>query len=235
MPATIQTRRPRWAKIKAAMPPRTISNPAAIGRSRNSTSAATASAEPLAENINLWPGPATRWIHSHSTRSAAISQNTANGQLPSQAAPTVMGARIIADTARSARLLIAGAAGAGGSETGCDALSRTGSGSGLGDEPAETAFALLVFADRRLERTAIEVRPVGRHEHELAVGRLPEQEIGQALLTARADDEIGIRQIGRVEEPREAVGVDVGRRQRAGGHLLGEPPGRAHDLLPRAV
>ena len=47
----------------------------------------------------------------------------------------------------------------------------------------------------RFERGAIEVRPIDRHEDQFAIGRLPEQEIGQALLAAGADDEIGIGQI----------------------------------------
>ena len=54
------------------MAPSTMSSAAATGRSRNSTIAATVRAEALAENISLWPGPATRWIHSHSTISARL-------------------------------------------------------------------------------------------------------------------------------------------------------------------
>src|ERR1022692_5193216 len=84
-----------------------------------------------------------------------------------------------------------------GPETG--SASTTGSGSGLRDQAAEPALALLVFADRRLERGAVEIGPIGRHEHQFAVSRLPEQEIRQPLLAAGADDEIGIGDIRRVK------------------------------------
>ena len=87
------------------------------------------------------------------------------------------------------------------------------SGSGLGDQAAETALALLVFADRGFERGAVEIRPIGRHEYQFAIGRLPQQEIRQPLLAAGADDQIGIGQIGRVEKTADRFGRDVGRRE----------------------
>ena len=51
------------------------------------------------------------------------------------------------------------------------------SGSGSRDEAAETAFTPAEFGDRLLERGAVEVRPIDRHEHEFAVCRLPQQKI----------------------------------------------------------
>src|ERR1017187_6474396 len=97
---------------------------------------------------------------------------------------------------RSTKLFVT--ADAGPPETG--SASATGSGSGLRDQAAEPALALLVFADRRFERGAVEIRPKCRHKHQFAIGRLPEQKVRQALLAAGADDEIGIGQIGRIEE-----------------------------------
>ena len=81
---------------------------------------------------------------------------------------------------------------------------RHGSRSGPRDQAAEPALAPAIFGDRALERRAVEIRPIDRHEHEFAVGRLPQQEIGQPLLAAGADDEIGIGQIRRVEIARRA-------------------------------
>src|SRR5262249_49788301 len=73
---------------------------------------------------------------------------------------------------------------------------RPRSGSGFDEETAEPALALAEFLDRLFERGAVEVRPVGRHEYELAVSRLPQQEVRQPLLAAGADDEIGVGNVG---------------------------------------
>ena len=109
------------------------------------------------------------------------------------------------------------------------------SGAGPRGKTAEPAFAAAIFGDRAFERGAVEVRPVGRHENELAIGRLPQQEIRQPLLAAGADDEIGIGQIRRVEEAGRALGGDRVERRASGRDLVGEPLRRARDLLPRAV
>src|ERR1044072_443131 len=57
---------------------------------------------------------------------------------------------------------------------------------------AETALAGTIDGDRLLEQLAAEVRPEGVEEHELRVGALPEQEVGDALLAAGAHEQIGI-------------------------------------------
>src|SRR3979411_1604962 len=74
-----------------------------------------------------------------------------------------------------------------------------GSGSGARDEPAEPALAALVFGNRVLECRAVEIRPIDRKKPELAVGGLPQQEIGKPLLAAGADDEVRVGQVGRIE------------------------------------
>src|SRR5664279_5750532 len=112
---------------------------------------------------------------------------------------------------RSTKLFVT--ADAGPPETG--SASSTGSGSGLRDQAAEPALALVVFADRRLERGAVEVRPIGRHEHQFAVGRLPEQEIRQPLFAAGANDEIGIWNIRCVETLTDGFHRDLGGREAA--------------------
>src|SRR5262249_2318593 len=66
------------------------------------------------------------------------------------------------------------------------------SGPGLRNEAAKTPLTLLVFSDRQFKRTSIEIRPIGRNEHQFTVCSLPKQEIGKALFAAGADDEIWI-------------------------------------------
>src|SRR5688500_7096745 len=67
---------------------------------------------------------------------------------------------------------------------------------------AEAPLARAVGSDRRVERRGVEVRPERFGEVELAVGELPEKEVADALLTAGADEKIGLgrvahREIGR--------------------------------------
>src|SRR5262245_12824586 len=64
---------------------------------------------------------------------------------------------------------------------------------------AEAALALLVGTDCAQEIDLAEGRPVRVAEVELAVGALPQEEAGETDLAAGADDEVRIRQVGRVE------------------------------------
>src|SRR5262245_22925061 len=59
-------------------------------------------------------------------------------------------------------------------------------------DAALTPFASLELGDRPLEMLLAEVRPQRIDEHQLGVSRLPKQEIADALLTAGADQQIGI-------------------------------------------
>jgi hypothetical protein len=81
----------------------------------------------------------------------------------------------------------------------------------------------------------VEVGPVDRQEHELGVGHLPQHEIGQALLAAGADQQIGIGQAERVEALAEAVLVDRRGVDLAGDRLLGELARSTGDLAPAAI
>src|SRR5712691_67689 len=103
------------------------------------------------------------------------------------------------------------------------------------DEAAEPALASAEFENGVLERGAVEIGPIDRHEHELAVRRLPHQEIGQALLAAGADDEIGIGHVGRIEIEGERLGGDRIGPYLSRRHVLGGAPRRARDLLAGAV
>src|SRR5215471_1953053 len=109
------------------------------------------------------------------------------------------------------------------------------SGTRLRDQAAEPALAAAVFGERLLEHGAVEVGPMRGDEDELAIGSLPQQEVGEPLLAAGADDEIGIRQIGRVEKESELLGCDLLEPEAPGAHFGGEPPCRPRNLLPRPV
>src|SRR6476660_461259 len=66
--------------------------------------------------------------------------------------------------------------------------------------PPEATDARLVGGQRLLEVLAREVRPQDLGEVQLAVGRLPHQEVRDPLLAARADHQVGIMHLRRVEE-----------------------------------
>src|SRR5665213_2895629 len=223
MPAVIQRRLPCGANINAASAPIPTSKIAVTGRPRHSTSAATAIALPHEDSIKRCVGPTTRVIHSQSTTSAPAPQNKANGQPPTYAASSAIGASTTADKMRKARLF---------EVTGT--LSAT-SGSGLCDKSAEPAFTLTVFEDRRFERGPVEVRPIGWHEYQFAIGRLPEQEIRQPLLAAGADNQIGIGNIRRIEITADALHRHVRRCEAALRHVLGDAMRCARNFLTGAV
>src|SRR4029077_10035620 len=81
--------------------------------------------------------------------------------------------------------------------------------------PPEAPPALGELAQRPLERLAVEVRPQLLREHQLRIGTLPEQIVGDPLLAAGSDQEVGIVHIGRVEVATElllGVPLEVSRR-----------------------
>src|SRR5262245_37845882 len=111
----------------------------------------------------------------------------------------------------------------------------TASGSRLRDETSEPTLAAAVFGERLLQDSAVEVGPVGGNEYEFAVGRLPQQEVGEPLLAAGADDEVGIRQIRRVEKAGQRFGRHLLRVGSPGLDLGEETPGSAGDFLAGSV
>src|SRR5438270_10699036 len=82
--------------------------------------------------------------------------------------------------------------------------------------------ALPELGERGLEGLAREVGPQLVAEDELGVGRLPEQVVGQALLAAGADDEVGVVHLGRVEQ-RGEVGLVAAAEARGGVEDLRAP------------
>src|SRR3990172_3622791 len=101
---------------------------------------------------------------------------------------------------------------------------RGGSAIGRATEPP---LPLLELNDRGEEVIASEVGPQDIREVELGVRRLPEQEIGKPLLTAGPDDQVGIREIRRVQLGGERRVVNgVGRQgavPRTGGEAAAAP------------
>src|ERR1019366_484618 len=64
---------------------------------------------------------------------------------------------------------------------------------------SEAAPARGVLAQRALEHLAGEVRPELVAEHQLRVGALPQQVVGDPLLAAGADDQVRVVHVRRVE------------------------------------
>ena len=79
---------------------------------------------------------------------------------------------------------------------------------------AESSTPRRVLRQGRAQVALVEVGPELVDEDELRVGELPEQEVRDAQLAARADQQIGIGQLGRVEVRGEDVLVDLRRRRR---------------------
>src|SRR5688500_17456134 len=73
------------------------------------------------------------------------------------------------------------------------------SGPGPSDEAAKPALAAAIFRDRSFQSRAVKIGPIGWHENQFAISRLPQQKIRQPLLAAGPDDDIGIGQVGSVE------------------------------------
>src|SRR6188472_1312449 len=96
---------------------------------------------------------------------------------------------------------------------------------------AESSAAARILLDRGLQARLAEVGPERLVEDELRVGRLPEQEVRDSLLARRADHEVGIAQLRRVQARRERVLGDV-----LGTETLGdEASSGVHELRTPAV
>src|SRR5690606_35510440 len=100
---------------------------------------------------------------------------------------------------------------------------------------AKAALALVVLLHRPVKGGAVEVGPVHGGEIEFAVGRLPEQEVADALLAGGADAQVRFRQIGGGEVAGEQGLGDVVGAQAAGLHPGGQLAGGGSDLPAPAV
>src|SRR5579859_1734939 len=105
----------------------------------------------------------------------------------------------------------------------------------LAGDRAIAPLTALEFGDRRLQVVGAVVRPVDGLEDQFRVGALPEQEIGDPLFAAGADDQVGSgRRRGR------EVGLEQGLVEVAGAgqpvlDSLGEGPGGVDDVGLSAV
>src|SRR5471032_1626993 len=95
---------------------------------------------------------------------------------PNQIAASKSGARTTADTIRNSRPR---------NRLVCPAGALTA-------DAAIATFAPAELGNRLLEMFLVEVRPKRVDEHQFGVGALPEQEIADALLSAGADQQVGI-------------------------------------------
>src|SRR5262249_45644533 len=73
---------------------------------------------------------------------------------------------------------------------------------------AELTVALREVLERAEQFLTAEVRPQRVEEEQLGIGRLPEQEVGEPVLAASADKEIGLGQATRKEARGEELGRD---------------------------
>src|SRR5581483_12435358 len=80
---------------------------------------------------------------------------------------------------------------------------------GLALHRPEAAVAALELAHRFEEVLAPEVGPQHVGEHQLAVGQLPQQEVGDAELARRADHEVGVGHVGQVQARPDRLLVDL--------------------------
>ena len=96
---------------------------------------------------------------------------------------------------------------------------------------AKTPLALKVPGKGRIEGGTVEIRPQELGEIELRIGKLPDQEVADALLAAGADEEIWLRRIAHGEMRRQlrlAVPAGTARsRARHGVDRLKEIPSSA--------
>src|SRR5919198_6713855 len=96
---------------------------------------------------------------------------------------------------------------------------------------AEAAAAARIVLQGGAEIRLAEVGPEGVDEDELGVRELPEQEVGDAELARRADQQVRIRHVGLVQAGRERLLVDVAGFDA----VLGEPACRRDELGAPAV
>src|SRR5215472_1252027 len=108
-------------------------------------------------------------------------------------------------------------------------------GSAFVDDAAVAALALLKVEDRLEEVALAEVGPERGGDPDLAVRDLPEQEVGDAHLAARAYEQVRIGKPRGAEPRPERLFVDLLGRQPTRSDVVGEGAAGVHDLGPAAV
>src|SRR5438094_520451 len=101
--------------------------------------------------------------------------------------------------------------------------------------PTEAAVAALVVGDGAIGIRGAEVGPERRRHPELGIGDLPQQEVRDAHLAARADEQVGIRQALGVERAADVRLRHRVRRQLARLHAPREDAKGVEQLVAPAV
>src|SRR6202041_111275 len=132
-----------------------------------------------------------------------------------------------------------------GAATTPNAMRWASSGMRLDRDAAETAFPVQEIQDRVVQLAASEIRPQHRRDEQLSVGHLPEQKIGDPLLTRGANQQIGIGTIRRVQSAlkiglgdllrHEAAVPRVPRQALRRPHQLRAAAGRDEQIEPEPV
>src|SRR5262249_18088436 len=89
--------------------------------------------------------------------------------------------------------------------------------------------------DRAVEISGGEIGPEGREDDKLGVGDLPQQEVREAILAARPDQEVRVGYAGGVERRGDARLVDRAGGEGAAGDAVGQGPHRPHQLPASAI
>ncbi len=108
----------------------------------------------------------------------------------------------------------------------------------------EPALAPCIIFDGFMKVFFAEVRPVYIRDVQLGIAYLPQQEVAEPVLAGGSDEQVGVRQPGRIHGGAQCGLVDRVRLQLAVGHRLGEEVNdvlrpsdgkRRYDDLPVAV
>src|SRR5688572_23378890 len=99
----------------------------------------------------------------------------------------------------------------------------------------ESARAALELGDGAVQVEGAEIGPEGGGDEELGVRDLPEQEVGDARLTARPDEQVGVGDAVGVERTADVGFRDVLGLQLARLHLGGERAEGVQQLVATAI
>src|SRR5690348_4041139 len=102
-----------------------------------------------------------------------------------------------------------------------------------GGDSAEPPVPALVVEDRLEQVSSRDVGPEDRRDVQLGVGELPQQEIGEAAFSGRADQQVRVAPGRRVQLGANGILVDVLESLDALEHLFGEEPRCPRQLAAR--
>src|SRR5689334_23497577 len=167
-------------------------------------------------------------MRASSRQATALAATTSNWKTHAQA-PVVIHTKTGISTIELATRFQAGEiAGASGTVTRATSVLAT---SHLSESPGPA----LELGEGAIEIDRPEIGPERRRDPELRVGDLPQEEVRDPHLAARADQEIGIGNVGGVERLGDVLLRDVLGLELAGQDLPRERAERVDQLVTRAV